>query len=171
MHHRHVLEQDVSIVHITGGTGSARTELTAFDAALAEAGIHNANLIRVSSITPPETTVEASSARTVESAITPGEFVPAVYARSQSNVPGERITAAVAGVSLREGYGVNVEHHAVNSDTATVEAICRQKLEELVAIRDTTMKSDPWVHCVETTVPQTPAAQEWTCAVAAIVYR
>ena len=166
-----VLPQEISTLLITGGSGSGTTELTAFDAALADAGIHNANLIRVSSITPATATTHISRADTVESAITPGEFVPVVYARCQSCDPGDTICAAVAGATLEEGYGVNVEHHERNTTSSAVEKACLSKLDELAAIRESSISADPWVHSIETNVPPSNEAERWYCAVAAIVYR
>jgi len=50
-------------ITISKGIGSGRTSLAAFDAALLAAGVENYNLIRLSSVIPPDTVVERAPFR------------------------------------------------------------------------------------------------------------
>ena len=153
---------------VTGGTASAASELTAFDAALCDAGIHDANLIRVSSVTPAEATVVLDqSSHELEKAITPGRFVPAVYAHMSTNESGAHVFAAVAGAELEAGYGINVELHGTHPNEAEILVECESMLREMAAARNTSLANDPWVH-VEDVVHDGSA--EWSSALAAIVY-
>src|SRR5439155_427083 len=74
-------------ISIVAGSGEGRTELTAFDCALMDAGIANLNFLRVTSILPAGIEVVAIPT------FVPGTLVPAVYARIASHTPGERIAA------------------------------------------------------------------------------
>ena len=49
----------MSTIHVAGGVGVADTAMASYDAALADANLHNYNLVAVSSVVPAEATVEA----------------------------------------------------------------------------------------------------------------
>ncbi len=90
---------------LTAGTGEGKTRLTAFDAALLDAGIGNLNLIKVSSILPPKTHFYEKIQ------IPPGSLVPVTYGSITSKNPGEIIAVAVAvGIPNIDTYGVIMEH-------------------------------------------------------------
>src|SRR5262245_64043329 len=73
----------------TSGSAEGTTALNAFDNALLAAGIGNINLVKVSSILPPDTeVVELPRLR-------PGAIVPTAFAAITSEVPGEVVAAAV----------------------------------------------------------------------------
>ena len=79
------------------------TRLNAFDNALLASGIGNLNLLKVSSILPPE-------AELVEKlAIPPGSLTPTAYGSITSETPGEYISAAVAVGLSNESFGVIME--------------------------------------------------------------
>ncbi|QIA28092.1 arginine decarboxylase, pyruvoyl-dependent [Thermaerobacter sp. PB12/4term] len=90
-------------VTVVAGSGEGDHKLTAFDNALLAAGIGNLNLIKVSSILPPDCEV-------VEKLdIPPGSLTPTAYGTIASDVKGDRIAAAVAvGFSDRD-YGTIME--------------------------------------------------------------
>jgi arginine decarboxylase len=48
------------LIQVTGGTGAGPTKMAAFDAALNQAGTANYNLIKLSSIIPPDSKVKAA---------------------------------------------------------------------------------------------------------------
>ncbi|HET7324491.1 MAG TPA: pyruvoyl-dependent arginine decarboxylase [Halococcus sp.] len=48
----------MSTIRIVSGTGTGPTAIAAYDTALADAGVHNYNLIRVSSVIPTGSTIE-----------------------------------------------------------------------------------------------------------------
>jgi len=114
---------------VVAGSGEGRTELTAFDRALMQAGIANLNFVRVTSILP------VGTALIPVPPFTPGLLTPAVYARIASHTPGERIAAAVGvGLSAR-AYGVIMEFsHRGTAENA--ETIVRTMVQEAMALRD-----------------------------------
>jgi arginine decarboxylase len=100
--------------HAEGGSG-----LNAFDNALLMAGIGNINLIKVSSIVPPEVAiVELPKLR-------PGALIPTAYAAIVSETPGETIAAAV-GYALPDDparNGVIMEFHGAGTRAEAERAI------------------------------------------------
>lgn len=90
----------VTKVAATAGNAEGATPLNAFDNALLAAGIGNVNLVKVSSILPPDADVVPLPR------IKPGAIVPTAYAAMTSEVPGETIAAAV-GWALPEAPGSN----------------------------------------------------------------
>lgn len=114
----------------TAGCAEGGTELNAFDNALLAAGIGNVNLVKVSSIVPPDVDIVTLPQ------IRPGALVPAAYAAETSTTPGERITAAV-GYALPEDRtkpGVIMEYHD-RTDRGTAERAIRAMLAEAFAVR------------------------------------
>ncbi len=114
----------------TAGHAEGSTPLNAFDNALLAAGIGNVNLVKISSIIPPDVDIVDLPR------IKPGILVPTAYACITGQVPGEVISAAV-GYALpldRTKAGVIMEHH----DTVpknTSERMIRQMLEEAFQVR------------------------------------
>ncbi len=88
---------------LCAGSAEGSTRLNAFDNALLAAGIGNLNLLRVSSVLPPE-------AELVEKLdIPPGSLTPTAYGSIISDVPGERIAAAVGVGFSEDTYGMIME--------------------------------------------------------------
>lgn len=114
----------------TAGHAEGSTPLNAFDNALLAAGIGNVNLVKISSIIPPDVDIVDLPR------IKPGILVPTAYACITGRVPGEVISAAV-GYALpldRTKAGVIMEHHdRVPKDTS--ERMIRQMLEEAFQVR------------------------------------
>lgn len=145
-----------SAISIVAGSGEGRTELTAFDRALMDAGIANLNFIRVTSILPAGVTVVPVPP------FLPGTLTPIVYARIASHTPGERIAAAVGLGFSRGSYGVIMEYqHPGTAENA--EAIVRGMVEEAMAIRD--LRLDDIVVASKDHV-----VQRIGCAIAAVVF-
>jgi arginine decarboxylase len=114
---------------LVAGTAEGSTRLNAFDHALLAAGIGNLNLLRVSSILPPD-------AEFVERLdIPPGALTPTAYGTIASEVPGEVIAAAI-GVGLGEPgeYGVIMEFSG-RCTRAEAEAEVRAMVEEAFRTR------------------------------------
>lgn len=88
---------------LTAASAEGKSKLTAFDNALLKARIGNVNLIRVSSILPPEARLDE------ELEIPPGSLVPTAYGSIVSDVPGETICAAVAIGLSEDSFGVIME--------------------------------------------------------------
>ena len=84
-------------IFLTKGKGISRERLTSFELALREAGIASLNLITVSSILPPG--CEFVSEEEGTKLLKPGQVVPVVLARSDSNVSGDLVSSGV-GVAI-----------------------------------------------------------------------
>ena len=97
---------------LTRGVGVHKEKLSSFEMALREAGIAHFNLVRVSSIFPPNCTIvdREDGLKLLQ----PGEIVFAVIAEMSSNEPGRRIAASigVARPTDRDKYGYLSEHHS-----------------------------------------------------------
>ena len=106
----------VTMAAATAGHAEGGTALNAFDNALLAAGIGNINLIKVSSILPPEVPVIDLPK------IKPGAIVPTAYAAMTSETPGETVAAAV-GYAVPDDpakNGVIMEFHGVASRAEAV---------------------------------------------------
>ena len=115
-------------VSLTSGHSEGMDELVAFDNALAAAGIADLNLIKVSSIVP-------QGARLVPLREFPiGSLVPTVYAKIESDTPGETIAAAVALGLSPDGRGVIMEYSG-RGTAAEIEAVARKRVEAAFAAR------------------------------------
>ena len=109
----------ITMAAATSGHAEGGSSLNAFDNALLVAGIGNINLIKVSSIVPPEVAmVELPKIR-------PGALIPTAYAAITSETHGESIVAAV-GYALPDDpakNGVIMEFHGVGTRAEAERAI------------------------------------------------
>lgn len=100
-------------IRVSAGSGSGRTPLSAFDAALRDAGVSDFNLVRLSSVIPPGSTVVDVHGR---HQITGGhgDLLYCIYAAAYAYTPGETAWAGVAWALDRGGSGAGlfVEHDA-----------------------------------------------------------
>jgi arginine decarboxylase len=127
-----VSEQGLDVI-VTCGTGTAPTELAAFDAALHEAGVAHFNLIRLSSLIPPGSSVSAP--RTWPALAGGwGDRLYAVYADHRVSTPGAWACAGLGWIQDEDsGAGMLVEHRG--DDEAAVEARLKATLEDLAGRR------------------------------------
>ncbi|HEV8472986.1 MAG TPA: arginine decarboxylase, pyruvoyl-dependent [Methylomirabilota bacterium] len=150
------MTRQVTMAAATTGHAEGGTTLNAFDNALLAAGIGNINLIKISSILPPEVPVIDLPK------IKLGALIPTAYAAVTSETPGERIAAAV-GYAVPDDpakNGVIMEYHGV----ATREEAERQihaMLDEAFQVRGELVREKK-VFSVEHTVERVG------CALAAI---
>ena len=120
----------VTLAAATAGHAEGGTALNAFDNALLAAGIGNINLIKISSILPPDVPVVDLPK------IKPGALVPTAYAAITSETPGETVTAAV-GYALTDDptkNGVIMEFHGVATRDEAERQI-RAMLDEAFRVR------------------------------------
>ena len=99
-------------IFLTKGVGKHKERLTSFELALRDAGIASQNLVRVSSIFPPQCKVipRALGLRHLSH----GEVVFAVVAENSTREP-HRLLAASIGLAIpadRSTYGYLSEHHS-----------------------------------------------------------
>jgi len=146
----------VTMAAATAGHAEGGTTLNAFDNALLAAGIGNINLIKVSSILPPEVPVIDLPK------IKLGALIPTAYAAVTSETPGEIIAAAV-GYAVPDDpakNGVIMEYHGVAS-RAEAERQIHLMLDEAFRVRGEIIKEKRVVAVEHTT-------QRIGCALAAI---
>jgi arginine decarboxylase len=120
------------IIQVTSAVGRGPTELAAFDAALVAAGVADRNLIYLSSVLPP-----ASSVRQVDRiGCAPGTWGDRLYcvvAQARADVPGAQVWAGVGWVQDETGRGLLVEHHAHDEMglrrlvTISLDGLCRNR--------------------------------------------
>ena len=146
----------VTLAAATAGHAEGGTALNAFDNALLAAGIGNVNLIKVSSILPPEVPVVELPK------LKPGALIPTAYAAITSEKPGETIAAAV-GYAIPDDpakNGVIMEFHG-RARRAEAERAIEAMLEEAFRVRGEVIR-EMKVVAVEHTVERVG------CALAAI---
>ncbi|GAB4085446.1 hypothetical protein GCM10028784_20760 [Myceligenerans cantabricum] len=125
---------DSLTIRISAGTGTGRTTLAAFDAALAAAGVSDYNLVRLSSIVPPGSRVlEVDGGDQLRGGH--GDALYCVYARAHASLPGHEAWAGLAW-SRRDddsGAGLFVEHDGPSPEQVTSDLA--HSLEDLSVTR------------------------------------
>lgn len=127
----------MSTIRVVGGVATGPTSMASYDAALAEAGVHNYNLVSVSSVIPAEATVER-----VERApdLGPaGNRLTVVQARATTTGPG-RVSAGL-GWSTGPGPGLFYEA-AAEADPETVRERIEQGLAAGRSLREWTFEDE-----------------------------
>ena len=152
----------MSTIRIVWGSASAPTKMSSYDAALADAGVENYNLVAVSSVIPASVDVEAVG--TAPDLGPAGERLTVVEARATAAGPSS-VAAALGWLeSVDDGPGLFYEA-AGEIDAADVE---NRVLEGLAAggeLRDWEL-GEPRV-CVETSEAESGT---YTTAVVLAVY-
>jgi arginine decarboxylase len=116
-------------IFLTKGVGKHKERLTSFELALRDAGIAAQNLVRVSSIFPPNCKLVSRSVGL--QMLDPGEVVFAVVAENSTREP-HRLMASSIGVAIpadRGTYGYMSEHHSFGE----TDDVCGDYAEELAA--------------------------------------
>lgn len=111
------------VIRVSRGVGRGRTRLSAFDAALREAGVADYNLVRLSSVIPAgSTVVEVPGVEQLQGEH--GDLLYCVYAEAYADCAGQDAWAGIAWSERLDGSGAGlfVEHHSHR------ESILRQDL-------------------------------------------
>jgi len=135
---------------IVAGTAEANYKLTAFDHALMKAGISNVNLLRVSSILPPE------SVQDQDMVLAPGSLVPTAYGAITCDRPGTKISAAVGIGFSPDTFGVIMEFSG-ECGKKVAESEIEEMIKEAFKLRGLPLK-DMQVESVEHIVEKIGAA-------------
>lgn len=118
-------------IRVVWGTASGPTAMASYDAALAAAGVHNYNLVPVSSVIPAEAAVEAVG--TAPDLGPAGGKLTVVEARATGTGPGH----VSAGLGWRTGPGPGLFYEAAaETDEADIEERIRQGLDAGATLRD-----------------------------------
>ncbi len=125
-------------IHIASGIGSASTKLAAFDAALNHAGIANYNLVRLSSVIPPNSEIVLHDTKPIPPHHLPGDWGDRLYvvmAEKRVDTPNAEAWAGIGWVQDKEtGKGLFVEHEGESEKS--VRRDIQQSLEALMATRN-----------------------------------
>ncbi|GMA30021.1 pyruvoyl-dependent arginine decarboxylase [Litorihabitans aurantiacus] len=122
------------MIRVSAGAGSGRTPLSAFDAALREAGVADFNLVRLSSVIPPNSLVE-TVAGTDQIVGDHGDLLFCVYAEAHAELPSHEAWAGVAWALADDGSGggLFVEHEGPSREQ--VERDLQSSLDDLIVGR------------------------------------
>ena len=120
-------------IFLTKGIGVSREKLTSFELALRDAGIASLNLIEVSSILPPNCSFVNKEEGS--KSLYPGQIVPVVLARSDSNKVGDLVSSGVGVAVPREksDYGYLSEHHCLGMNDLQMEEYVEDLAAEMLA--------------------------------------
>src|SRR3989344_1145316 len=157
-------------ITVTAGRGEGSTTLSAFDSALKAAGIHNYNIIKLSSVIPPESVVVVEKWKNSPSEH--GKKLYTVLAEIRTDLLGRTIAAGIGWYQLKDGRGVFAEHHDM------IESLNTKEAEENVAkkieatIRDLCVnRAYPFnKRNFKTIVSSAEVKNKPTCALVAAVY-
>jgi arginine decarboxylase len=124
-------------IHLATGLGSGPTALSAFDSALNHAGIANYNLLRLSSVIPPDSTLTVHKG-TIPAEIMPGTWGDRLYvvmAEQRVDTPNVEAWAGIGWVQEKKsGKGLFVEHEGTSEKA--VRRDIEQSLSALMATRN-----------------------------------
>lgn len=130
----------IPIVHATATGG---TTLSAFHNALVAVGLGFYNLVRLSSVIPPNTAVDATGKSAVPTGAW-GDRMYCVYAQQSATSPGEQAWAGIGWVQRVDGQGgLFVEHEGPTE--AYVSTAIRTSLADLVAGRENEFTGPDWI--------------------------
>lgn len=122
-------------IPIITGLGTGPTKLSAFDSALNHAGVANYNIIRLSSVIPPDTKIQVLDEPVKNLPGIWGDRLYVVMAEMRVDAPNVEAWAGIGWVQEKEtGKGLFVEHEG-NSEL-TVRKDIQQSLEALMATRN-----------------------------------
>lgn len=110
----------MSVIRLVWGTGRGPTALASYDAALAEANVHNYNLVSVSSVIPAQATIEEVGE--APSLGPPGSQVFVVEARyTATSRDAKEIVAGLGWSRAADGPGIFYEATGRNPESVTKE--------------------------------------------------
>jgi len=127
----------MSTIRVVGGTAAGPTEMAAYDAALAEANVHDYNLVAVSSVVPADATVEAVG--TAPDLGPAGGRLTVVEASATATGPGQ--VSAALGWATGPGPGLFYEA-AGATDPGTVRERVERGLAAGRDLRDWTFEAE-----------------------------
>jgi len=118
-------------IYLTSGTGKGLTDISAFDAALANAGIANYNLIYLSSIIPEGSRIEIKKLKPKKAEY--GRKLYVVIARHDQDTSGKEAWAGLGWSQDRIGRGLFVEHKSESKEA--VIRLIRNSLKDMKKLR------------------------------------
>lgn len=150
-------------IQISSGIGSGVTKLAAFDAALFDAGIANFNLIKLSSVIPPNSTIKVVSNVKNGSGVEFGNKLYVVISEKRESENGREAWAGLGWAQSNTGNGLFVEQ--CGSQEAEVKRLIKETLESMIKYREE--KFGP----INYNVVGIQCINEPVCALSAAVYK
>lgn len=153
----------IRTIEVASGVGSGPTTLAAFDAALQSAGVGNFNLITLSSVIPPGTTVMSIDDAVTHPDAEWGDRLYVVMAEMRVDQSGQQAWAGIGWTQEHESAkGLFVEHEGHSEDE--VRSDLAATLTSIAASRDEVF--GPLEYAVQGTV----CRDEPACALVVAVY-
>ena len=146
-------------IAVRTAVGTGRTLLSAYDHALLQAGVGNYNLITLSSVIPPWSTVSRSGAPVAGGH---GDRLYCVQAVAYADHPGEVVSAGLGWAIHPTIGGLFVEHHGGTPES--VEEQIRLSLTDMAAHRGVDFGA------VHTAVVSARCTERPVCALALAAY-
>ena len=123
-------------IRVVWGTGRGPTEVAAYDAALADANVHNYNLVHVSSVIPADADLAVDGV--APELGDPGDRLTVVEGKAVESGP----TMVTAGLGWATGDGPGLFYEAAGeTDPETVETQITEGLEAGRELRDWNLAS------------------------------
>lgn len=126
-------------IRLGAAVGRGRSALSAFDDALVLLGVGDVNLVRLSSVIPPDAALEIVAHGSVAPAGAEwGDRLYCVYAAETADVPGQMAWAGIGWTRVTggDGRGLFVEHEA--PDEATLDRYISGSLDDMITRRPQT---------------------------------
>ncbi len=150
-------------IKVSSGIGTGPTSLAAFDSALNHAGVANYNLLRLSSVVPPNAKIEISNVPLTDLPGQWGDRLYVVMAEMRVDTPNNEAWAGIGWVQdEKTGKGLFVEHEGYSEKK--VRDDITQSLTALMATRNVDF-GDINMHVVGRTCKHEPV-----CALVVAVY-
>ena len=149
------------IIYVTSGVGEGKTNISAFDQALVNAGIGNYNLIYLSSIIPKNfhVTIKRLKSKEVEY----GNKLYVVISHCDQNTFGKEAWAGLGWIQDKEDRGLFVEHKAENKKNVVM--LIKNSLSEM-------RRSRPYKYGkIRYATASIKCKHKLVCAVVAAVYQ
>lgn len=127
---------------VCSATATGATELAAFHRALMACGVGHFNLVRLSSVIPPDVAIVPDEGDAIKGGW--GDRLYCVYAQMRVSVPGQEAWAAVGWIQRVDGGGgLLVEHEA--GDEGEVVDLVRRSLTDMAAEEPYEFHEPQWV--------------------------
>lgn len=149
------------LISVTYGKGTGKTELSAFDSALWDAGIGDYNLITLSSVIPPNSRIEVRKLQGGNQDI--GNRLYVVLSKCFSVKNGEKAYAGLGWVTKEDGSGVFMEECGINEEE--VKQRIKDSLESAISYRDGNFSS------IDCRIEKIKCEGKPVCAIVAAVYK
>lgn len=128
------MTSDGLMIRVSRGYGQASTRLAAFDEALRAAGVADFNLIRLSSVIPPGSTVTVTGPQD-QLVGGFGDALYCVYAAATASEPGAEACAGVGWARRQDGSGAGLFAEHSGSSEEEVRGLLRSTLGDMSANR------------------------------------